>query len=359
MFLLDILAFFLVLTPIVLVHELGHFVAAVRTGIRVEEFGIGLPPRAVTLFERAGTVYSLNWIPLGGFVRPAGEDDPDVEGGLASSSKRVRFTVLIAGAAANFILAFLLFWGAYLITDIPVFDETQIVASTITAGDPGDRAGLQVGDIIREVEGQRVTSTDMLVSIVQSAGTNGLEMLVDRDGTNLTINVTPELAPNGETGRIGIGLSPLDTGETLRYGVVEAARESLAQIARIISVTLRVPVMLLQGTISVEEVGFVGPPSIARGSRQAAQASLETGNWFTFLSFVGFINVALGFTNLLPIPALDGGRLLFVLLEAIRGRRIEPEREAIVHVVGMMLLLGLMALVFVNDLLNPFDFNFR
>ncbi len=108
-------AFILVLTPIILIHELGHFIAARLSGIRVEEFGIGFPPRAVKLFERSGTIYSLNWIPVGGFVRPAGEDDPSVPGGLAAASKRARLFTLAAGAGANFIFAAVIFWVAFMI----------------------------------------------------------------------------------------------------------------------------------------------------------------------------------------------------------------------------------------------------
>jgi regulator of sigma E protease len=359
MFILDILAFFLVLTPIVLVHELGHFIAAVRNGIKVEEFGLFLPPRALTLFRWRGTNFTLNWIPLGGFVRPSGEDDPNVEGGLASASKRVRFTVLVAGAAANFLMAYFLFFGAFLLADIPVLDESSVALSLIQEGDPAALAGLQEGDIVRQINGVEINSTDEMISVVQAHPGETVDFVVEREGRLMTIPVTPEMGPSGEIGRIGVGVGPLETGETVRYGILEAGTQAGAQIVRIVGVTLRVPFMLLQGEVSVEEVGFVGPPSIARGSREAAQASLETGDWFTFLSFVGFINVALGFTNLLPIPALDGGRILFVLIEAVRGRRVEPEREAVVHVVGMVLLLGLMALVFVNDLMNPFDFNFR
>ena len=129
--------FLIVLTPIVLVHELGHFLAARLSNIRVEEFGFGLPPRALKLAEHKGTVFSLNWIPLGGFVRPAGEDDPTVPGGLASASKRARLFVLSAGAGANFILAIILFWVALMI------GTPAVAISYVNPGSPAETAGLQ------------------------------------------------------------------------------------------------------------------------------------------------------------------------------------------------------------------------
>lgn len=349
-----ILAFLLVLIPIVLIHELGHFIAAIKLGVRVEEFGIGLPPRALTLFERNGTIYSLNWLPLGGFVRPAGEDDPTVPGGLASASKRVRFIVLVAGATANFLLAFLLFSFAFSFIGEPIY---AVALGEITPGLPADQAGLQKNDIILLVEGQEVNNnTAVLVEAVQKSVGQPLELTIERAGTTQTIVVTPVAAGEGAEatiGRIGVSLGSTATGENIRYPIFTAMQKSVEKIVQVIVLTLRVPVMIFQGQMSVDEAGFVGPINIARISSQAAQTSAETGNWFPFLSWVALVNVALGFTNLLPIPALDGGRILFVLIEALRGRRISPEREATVHMIAMIFLLCLMVLIFVNDILNP------
>lgn len=348
-----ILAFLLVLIPIVLVHELGHFIAAVKLGVRVEEFGIGLPPRALTLFKHNGTIYSLNWLPLGGFVRPAGEDDPSVPGGLASASKRVRFIVLVAGAAANFLLAFLLFWFAFSFVGEPVY---AVALGGVDANLPADLAGLQAGDIILAVEGQEVKNTTVLVEAVQKSVGQPLELTIERAGTSQTIIVTPIASGEGAQatiGRIGVSLGSVPTGELSRYPIFTSMKKSVERIVQVIALTLRVPIMIFQGEMSFDDAGFVGPVNIARISSQAAQASAETGNWFPFLSWVALVNVALGFTNLLPIPALDGGRILFVMIEALRGRRISPEREATVHMVAMIFLLCLMVLIFVNDILNP------
>ena len=357
MFIYDVLAFFLVLGPIVLIHELGHFISAVRLGVRVEEFGLGLPPRAVTLFERSGIKYTLNWLPLGGFVRPAGEDDPSVPDGLAASPKRVRFAVLFSGPLANFLLAFLLFWVAYMITAVPVYDDTHVAIVSVDADSPAAAAGLLPGDVVDQVDGQAISDADALVALVQASPEKALTFAIERDGAARALTVLPARVDNGSAviGRIGAGLGAAPTGETITYGPLAAAGQSVKQVGDIIMLTVRVPVMLVRGEVSVSEVGFIGPPNIARASRQSAQMSLASGDWFPFLSFVAFINVALGFTNLLPIPALDGGRILFVLIEALRGRRIAPEKEATVHMVAIMLLLGLMVLIFVHDLMNPID----
>ena len=136
-------AFILVLTPIILIHELGHFVAARLSGIRVDEFGLGFPPRAVKLFKRGDTLYSLNWIPIGGFVRPAGEDDPTVPGGLAGASKRARLFTLSAGAGANFLFALIIFWIAFMIGP----PEYEIGIPEVRPESPAYSAGILAGDV--------------------------------------------------------------------------------------------------------------------------------------------------------------------------------------------------------------------
>lgn len=342
-------AFALILTPIIFVHELGHFVVARLFNIRVEEFGLGFPPRAVTLFERNGTVYSLNWIPLGGFVRPAGEDDPSVPGGLAAASKTARFFTLAAGAAFNFVLAFVIFWFAFIIGPSAVAVENVIPDS------PAEAAGLQAGDVIVEVNGLEVENSGILVEAVTTNAGEEIDLLVEREGEPLALTMVPreegEYDPS-EEGPIGIGLTH-KSSRRWALGPLESATASVESIWQIIELTVRAPIMLIQGDISAEQARPVGPVGISQIAGQTAQYTAATGDWFQLLRITAFISVALGFTNLLPIPALDGGRILFVLLEAVRGRRIEPEREGLVHLVGMLFLLGLMFLLIIQDIANP------
>lgn len=347
--------FVLVLSPIIIVHELGHFLVAKRFGIKVEEFGLGFPPRAVKLFERDGTVYSLNWIPLGGFVRPAGEDDPDVPGGLASASKLARFCTLAAGAFFNFVLAFFILWGAFILGQ-PMLDNSRVAIAGVADGSAAQVAGLQDGDIFVAVDGQEIgDDITLLQQLVAESNGAPLEIVVERDGDLTTIVAQPSANSDGDetSYALGVGLNGADTGLRNSMPPLEAAQESLSTMWRVVSLTVRAPAMLLSGEMTAEEARPISVVGMSQIIGNQAEAATNSGDWFGLLFFAGIISVALGFTNLLPLPALDGGRIVFVLLEAVRGKRIEPEREGMVHMVGMLLLLGLMVLIIVQDIVNP------
>lgn len=345
-------AFILVLTPIILVHELGHFFAARLSGIRVDEFGLGFPPRAATLFKRNGTIYSLNWIPIGGFVRPAGEDDPTVPGGLAGASKKARLFTLSAGAGANFLLALVLFWIAFMIGP----PQYEIAIPEVQPGSPAMMAGILPGDVFVEVNGREVTGSDVVIEEIGSSAGRPVELILLRDGEEVVIVVTPRLEgeydPETE-GPTGIRLEGQRTGENISMGPLESVAMSGQTMFDVVWGTLRAPVMLIRGQITPSEARPVSVVGLSQLAGRAAEETASQGDWFPLLWFAAVISVALGFTNLLPIPALDGGRIMFVLVEAVRGRRIEPEREGMVHLVGMLFLLGLMLLIIVQDIVNP------
>jgi regulator of sigma E protease len=342
--------FFVVLTPIVLVHELGHFWAARLSNIRVEEFGFGLPPRAIKLAEKNGTIFSLNWIPLGGFVRPAGEDDPSIAGGLAGASKRARFFVLSAGAGANFIMAIMVFWIASFIGA-----PAQAIAS-VNPGSPAMASGLHTGDVILEVDGFKADSSSTIASFMYMKGGQPVSLMIARGGERIEVVVIPRSLGEYDAeneGPLGISLALATTGERITRGPAEATVHAFQSVWEYVSLFGRVPLMLIRGEITADEARPVSVVGISQIAGQAAEASANNRNLFPLLNIIAFINVALGLTNLLPIPALDGGRILFVLIEAVRGRRIEPEREGLVHIVGMLVLLGLMVLMIVQDIVNP------
>ena len=345
-------AFILVLTPIILIHELGHFVAARLSGIRVDEFGLGFPPRAVKLFRRGDTLYSLNWIPVGGFVRPAGEDDPTVPGGLAAASIPARLFTLSAGAGANFLFALIIFWVAFMIGP-PRF---EISIPEVMPDSPAMAAGLRTGDVILKVNGRDVDGSDVVVEEISGSAGQPVNMVVRRDEDELHITVVPRLPgeynPDIE-GPTGIRLESVRTGENVSAGPLDSARQSVGTMFDVVWGTLRAPLMLIRGQITPSEARPVSVVGISQLAGRAAEETASQGDWFPILWFTGIISVALGFTNLLPIPALDGGRILFVLVEVIRGRRIEPEREGMVHLVGMLVLLGLMVLIIIQDIVNP------
>jgi regulator of sigma E protease len=345
-----IAGFLLVLTPIVLVHELGHFWAAKLSKIKVDEFGFGLPPRMFKIAERNGTIYSVNWIPVGGFVRPAGEDNPDVPGGLASASKRARLFVLSAGSGANFIFAIFLFWLAL------VIGPPAIAIDDVKPGSPAMEAGLMSGDTILQVNGEQVDNSSVLVNTVYENAGEPVELLISRNGQEMTLTIVPrrpgEFDPAVD-GPLGVGLTNATDGQRLSTNPVDAVGGSFGFMWEYISIYGRLPSMLINGEITAQEARPVSIVGISQIAGQAAESSVSTGNLYPLLSIAAFISIALGLTNLLPIPALDGGRIMFVLIEAVRGRRIEPEREGMVHVIGMLVLLGLMAFLIVQDIFNP------
>ena len=349
-------AFILVLTPIILIHELGHFLTARYFNIKVDEFGIGFPPRAATFFTHKGTIFSLNWIPLGGFVRPAGEDDPTVPGGLAAASKTARLVVLSGGALFNFIAAIAVFWIAFAIIGVPQFDETLVSIATVVADSPAEAVGLQAGDVVVAVNGQEVGDSMTLVQqvLAENAGQQ-VELVVERGTEFITLLVRPrlpeEIGPN--EGAVGVVLSRPELGTRQRQGPIDA-------LSVIGSVYLACDLHHHQRAghaysraADPGEVRPLSPVGISQIAGMRAEVTATTGDWLPLLEMIALINAALGFTNLLPLPALDGGRIMFVLIEAVRGRRIEPEREGMVHIVGMLLLLGLMVVLIVQDLVNP------
>lgn len=349
-FLWALAGFFLILTPVILIHEFGHFSAARLSKIKVEEFGFGFPPRAAVLGKSGDTLITLNWLPLGGFVRPAGEDDPSVEGGLAGASKRARLFVLSAGAGANFIAAILAWWIAFSI------GAPAVAISDVHPGSPAAAAGLIAGDIILEVEGELADNTQVISEPMYVKGGQSVNLLIKREGETLTVVVVPrqegEYDPSIE-GPIGVGLTMASTGERIQRGLLESAVNAGETFAEQITLFFRVPMMLIRGELSAQDARPVSVVGISQLAGQVTEVSVINSNAFPILHFFAFINVALGLTNLLPIPALDGGRIMFVLIEAVRGRRIEPEREGMVHVIGMLLLLGLMLFMIVQDIINP------
>lgn len=348
-----ILGFVVVLSPIIIIHEIGHYAVAKWFGIEVEEFGLGYPPRAFKLFTWRGTDFTYNWIPFGGFVRPAGEDDPDVPGGLASASKRARLSVLAAGSIANIILAYFVLAFAFTLPQ-PIND---IGVSEVVADSPAALAGLQAGDVIVTIEGESVRDNNaILTEIISESANEEVAVVVDRAGQAVPLTVIPTSAnpedPNSPV-RIGIVLSPIDTGERTRTSVGDAFGESARTMWDITRLTVSAPVQLIRGQLTPEEARPIGIVGMSQIIGSQAQSATGNGDFFGLIFFAGVISLGLAITNLLPIPALDGGRILFVIIEAIRGRRIEPEREGLVHMIGFVLLIGLILLTVINDIINP------
>lgn len=334
---MDLLIFILGIAVLIFVHELGHFLAARLLKVEVEEFGIGFPPRLVKLFERNGTVYSLNAIPLGGFVRPKGENDPSIEGGLAAASPWVRLGVLFAGPLMNLIVGVIL--GVLLFYSMGERVTEKVLIASIAPESPAAAAGLQVGDLVLQVNDQPIISIPALQEVIAENLGTPVTLLVQRGEQMLTLRLTPRANPPEGQGPLGVALDnptrPIGLGTAVQRGV-GAVYENARSI-------LLLPVRLLRGEASPQEGRLVG----YKGMFDIYQR-IQSPLWF-FMA----ISISLGVINLLPIPALDGGRILLTLPEILIRRRIPTNFENVVHMVGFVLLILLLIYINVQDFVNP------
>jgi regulator of sigma E protease len=331
--------FLVVLGPLVLAHELGHFVLAKLSRIRVEEFGLGYPPRLVRLAKIGDTEYTLNLLPLGGFVRMTGEEDPTAPGSFAGKSWFARAATLVAGPAMNlilaaFLLAFLFSWSG---VPEPVAGQGVIV-NTVFSGSPAALSGLQPGDTILQIDDHRLEDTEDLQKYVRANAGREVALVVSRNGQLLPapIRATPRANPPDNEGPLGIGIS-MPT-KIVRYPWYEGISLGFRYSFQIMGLMIDQLSQMLRGLVTPE---FAGPIGIASMTRRAAETGLEH-----VIYLAALLSVNLALINLLPFPALDGGRLLFVAFEVLRGgRRVDPARERFVHLIGMAVLLSLMLVI--------------
>lgn len=334
---MPIFEFILGLAALIFVHELGHFIAARLLKVEVEEFGIGFPPRLVKLFERGGTEFTLNWIPLGGFVRPKGENDPTVEGGLAAASPWVRLGVLFAGPVTNILVGILL--GVLLFYSLgnPVPDK--VIIQEISPDSPAAEVGLLPGDLFVSVNGTPIDSIEKLQTNTADNLGKPMTIVVRRGEELLTFTLVPRLTPPEGQGAMGVALTnptqPVSLA-TASYRGAYAAFENVRGI-------LLLPVRLLSGEAQPQESRLVG----YKGMFDIYQR-IQNPLWFFMM-----ISISLGIMNLLPIPALDGGRILLTLPELIVNRRVPAKFENAVHLVGFMLLIILLIYINLQDFINP------
>ena len=355
---------------LVFVHELGHFLTALRMGIKVEEFGFGYPPRMLTLFHWKGVPVTLNWLPLGGFVRMAGEEGNfDIEGSLAAAPPWKKIPVMAAGAFMNLLAAIAIF---AIVGMVGQPDEVgPLTIQKVDAGSPADQAGLRPGDVILTLQGQAIDSRrtlqEQLEPLLGQPVKLGIERQEPQSGGGsfqraTDITVTPRtrdvLGPN--EGPLGITIEvPADQVETVRYAdrqnPLEAVVYGVRHTFTIFFQMLAGLGVLLGSLLGLSDTpiqgGVAGPVGIGRLTGEVAR----TGGLMKYLELTALISVNLALFNLLPIPALDGSRIVFALVEWVRrGKRVPPEKEAMVHAIGMIALLGLMLLVTFSDVRNIF-----
>ena len=335
----------LVFGLIVFVHELGHFLLAKANGIRVDEFSIGMGPRLLS-FVRGETRYSLKLLPLGGSCM-MGEDNADdmSEGSFNSKSVWARIAVVVAGAIFNFILAFVF---AVIVVAYTGYDE-PIISGTVE-GFPADVAGMEAGDRIVKINNKKINVWREVTYHNMLHPGEELTLAYERDGERYEIEIVPEQDENGNY-LMGV-TSPASYTKAnfltaLQYGVYE--------VKFWICTTLESLQMLITGVVGADQLA--GPVGIVNVVDDTYQQSKDYGFIIVLINMLNIgilISANLGVMNLLPFPALDGGRLVFLLVEAIRGKRIPPEKEGIVHGIGMILLLALMVYVLFNDLTRLF-----
>ncbi|MBC8248831.1 MAG: RIP metalloprotease RseP [Anaerolineales bacterium] len=342
---MTIIAFLLVLSLLVFVHELGHFTVAKLTGIKVEEFGFGYPPRLLTIARRGDTEYTINAIPFGGFVRMLGEDDPSHPDSFAAKSKLTRTGALLAGPMMNVVLAFLLFIGIGLIGfDIPA-GSVAIVG--VVPGSPAAEADLQEGDTILSIDGLTVRNTYELSRYTKERLGEEVTLSIKRGERTLAIQLTPRREPPANEGPMGVIIQTVDVVGTdkLRYPFWEAIPMAARMTRDVIMAIFSGVASMIQGVIAPD---IRGPVGIAAVTGEIAKSGLVALTQFT-----AFLSIQLAILNLLPFPGLDGGRLAFIALEALRrGKRVAPEKEGLIHLVGLVILMGLLLIVSYQDVVR-------
>ena len=359
---LSLVIFVAVFAGVVFVHEFGHFVASRLLKVEVEEFGFGLPPRLVRLFRWKGTDFTLNWLPIGGFVRPKGENDPSIEGGLAASSPWTRLAVLSAGPIMNLLLGVVVFSLLFFNMGVPDYHQVQI--GDVLSGSPAAQAGIQVSDIVVSVNGVAIRDSGQLHDIIYANLDTPLEVTLRRGTETVTVTATPSSTRPADQGALGVSMGPAlvrpgSVIQSIRYGAIAVSAQTRLLVL--------LPAQLIRGQLSPEESRLVGLKGIydlfgqavsrdiesrAAAPAAAGSASAETPTYFT-LQLIGILTISLGVLNLFPFPALDGGRILFVLPELILRRRIPPQWENRINAAGMIALLALMAYVNIMDFVNP------
>lgn len=346
---MEILAIVPILWFLMVAHELGHFIVARRSGITVEEFAIGFPPRILSI-RHGGIRYSLGLVQLGAYVKMLGEEDPSAGGSFAAQSKRVRAAVLVAGSGMNFLVAVAAFALAYG-TGWPQLVASPVEVDLVASGSPAETAGMAPGDVIHAIEGQPIGDlTDFQLHIRARLGQR-TQLSIERSGASRTIEITPRTEfPQGQ-GPLGIRIKGHIA--PIPHGPLESIVFGFRRTLEAVTLTLVAPVLAFRGELATELIRPIGLPGMTQVAASAASAVIGSGWWFPILVTTGAFSAGLAVMNMLPIPALDGGRLLFVGIEALRGRRVPPEREALIHFMGMAFLLSLMIVIFLYDVVVP------
>ena len=390
---LYVLPFLLVLTLVVTIHELGHFLVARAFGVKIDRFAIGFGRGLLSRTDRHGTEWRLGWIPLGGYVKFSGDLDPSSvpdQAGLAELKGRIiaeqgpeairdyfhfkpvwqRALIVLAGPMANFVLAIFIFTLLFSLIGVQILPAR---VSEVAAGGPAAAAGFQSGDLITGINGRRIEDSRDVTRIVSLSSGDRLRFMVERGGEELTLTAVPEretvtdpVAGRITVGRIGLGLLPaVDEIRHVRYGPIAAVGQAASQTGDVLATSIRYIGRIFMGRESGDQLS--GPIGIAKASGALTNAAVEANPdpgatvfnlIVTMTSFAAILSIGIGFLNLLPIPIMDGGHLVFYGYEAVAKKPVAARFQEAGFRVGLALLAGLMLFATWNDLqkLNLFKF---
>lgn len=389
---LTLLVFLLILSVLVLIHEAGHYFAAKKFGIKVEEFGFGLPPRLWGK-KKGETIYSINWLPIGGFVKLFGEDEAgagriDLKKKEEKASKKdedrayysrpiwQRFTVVVAGIVMNALLAVVIYYAFLGIsnfkTELPLIGQhkfflvnqqtnSQIVISEIAKNSPAEKAGVKPFSRVISVNGIKINELEQFSKIIKD--NKGKPIVLEwEDVKNMKrskATLTPRVNPPKNEGALGVAFFPVDT-VTLSYDTpTQKALSGFVHPANLMAYNFSVMGSLLDISIKEKTVepisqGVSGPVGIYSLVGSIIDIPDAKERLLQILNLAGILSISLAFFNVLPIPGLDGGRLFFIILEAITRRKVNPKIEGYAHAVGMLLLIGLILLITFKDIVQLF-----
>ena len=333
---ITIISSIIIFLLVILIHDFGHFIVAKMNGVNVLEFSIGMGPK---LFQKEsnGTLYSLRLLPVGGYCQLEGEDEEnDSPNSLNNQSPFVRLKVILAGAIMNFILAFLL-----LILLMSV-SRVSTVVSGVMKDSPAYSSGIQAGDNIVSINGEKLNDGEQLLkSIKQSQGDLNIELIRDNKPKNIKVN--PKLENNVR--KIGVNFE--EEYNIKNFNIKKGFKKGISTFLNLTGMLYKFLGMLITGQLGLG--GVSGPVGVVKEIGNAAKTGVAN-----LLFLLAYININLGVFNLLPIPALDGGRAIFILIEMIFGKKISQEKEGYIHMVGLILLLGLITVVTIKDVVKLF-----
>jgi regulator of sigma E protease len=344
MFVVTLIIFLLILGLLIFVHEGGHFIVAKLSGIKVEEFGLGFPPRIFGI-RRGETIYSLNWIPLGGFCKMLGEEDPSEPRSFASKRPAVRLATLGAGPFMNAILPILLLTIAFMVPR--QVEVGNVMIEQVAPDSPASEAGIAPGDTLLSINGHTIKNIgDVIYDINLELGNKITLELKDAEGNLKTAEVVPRWNPPPDQGAVGIEMSMVPTGNITQSDPFwKAVPKSISSIKDTFVLMGNQITSWVAQKKAPEVTGPVGIFQLTGEVRAAGPSYL--------LQFIGFISMNLAIVNILPLPALDGGRIAFVFLEVVRrGKRVSPRTEGLIHYIGFVMLIALILVISYFDIVR-------